>query len=109
MYEIEDKFSTFNLLHDGSIRVGNEELNQLKEELVSKPVIERLLHPELRYEVSNRCNVRWSEHDKTHKDIDAWKRRKQHDYRELVGEIIENKGEQSRLLHKINLLFSVWS
>ena len=26
------------------------------------------------------ANARWSEHDKTHKDIDAWKRRKQHDY-----------------------------
>ena len=54
---MEDKFSTFNLLHDGSVRVGNEELNQLKEELASKPVIERLLHPEVRYEVTNRCNA----------------------------------------------------
>ena len=40
-YEMEDKFSTFNLLYDGSARVGNEELNQLKEDLASKAVIER--------------------------------------------------------------------
>jgi len=52
-------------------------------------------------------NVRWSEHNKKHKDIDAWKRRKQHDYRELVGEIVEDKGEQSHILHTVNLLFSV--
>ena len=52
-------------------------------------------------------NARWNEHDRTHKGIDAWKRRKQHDYRELVDEIIEDKGEQSHLLHKVKLLFSV--
>ena len=53
------------------------------------------------------ANARFSEHDRTHKGIDAWKRRKQHDYRELVDEIIEDKDEQSRLLHQLNLLFSV--
>jgi len=54
---MEDKFSTFNGLHDGSVCIGNEELDQLKEELASQPVIERLLHPEVRYEVTNRCNA----------------------------------------------------
>ena len=54
---MEDKFSTFNLLHDGSVRVGNEELMQLKEDLAAEAVIERLLHPEVRYEVTNRCNA----------------------------------------------------
>ena len=54
---MENKCSTFNLLYDGSVHVGNEELNRLKEELASKPVIERLLHPEVRYEVTNRCNA----------------------------------------------------
>ena len=34
--------------------------------------------------------------------------KKQHDYRELVGEIIEDNGEQSRLLNNVNLLFSVY-
>ena len=52
------------------------------------------------------ANARWSKHDRTHKGIDAWKRRKQHDYRELVDEIIADKGEQRRLLHQPNLLFS---
>ena len=54
---MEDKFSTFNGLHDGSVCIGNGELDQLKEELASQPVIERLLHPEVRYEVTNRCNA----------------------------------------------------
>ena len=54
---MENKCSTFNLLYDGSVHVGNEELNRLKEELASKPVIERLLHPEVRYEVTNGCNT----------------------------------------------------
>ena len=32
---------------------------------------------------------------------------KKHDYRELVGGIIEDNGEQSHLLNNVNLLFSV--
>ena len=32
MYEMEDKFSTFNLSCDGSAHVGSKELNKLKGE-----------------------------------------------------------------------------
>ena len=45
------------LLYDGSVDIGQIQLNDLKEELASKPFIERLVHPEVRYEVTNRCNA----------------------------------------------------
>ncbi len=47
-----------SLLNDNSINIKNENLNHLKEELSSKPIIERLAHPEVRYEVTNRCNAK---------------------------------------------------
>lgn len=45
------------LLNDRSINISSERLNQLKEELASKPIIEKLIHPEVRYEVTNFCNA----------------------------------------------------
>ena len=45
------------LLNDCSINISSERLNQLKEELASKPIIEKLIHPEVRYEVTNFCNA----------------------------------------------------
>ena len=45
------------LLYDDSVNIDKIQLNDLKEELASKPLIDRLVHPEVRYEVTNRCNA----------------------------------------------------
>lgn len=45
------------LLDDNSMDIGGKELDMLKEKLSSNTVVERLPHPEVRYEVTNKCNA----------------------------------------------------
>ena len=54
----------------------------------------------------NFSNTRWN-NNKKYKGIDAWKRKQQHDYRELINEIITDKNDAQDILSSINLLFSI--
>ena len=54
----------------------------------------------------NYSNTNWK-NTKEYNGIDAWKRRKQHDYRELINETITDKNELEKLLSKLNLLLSI--
>ena len=45
--------------------------------------------------------------NKEYKGINAWERKKQHDYRELINEISTDKNDQQKILNSINLLFSI--
>ena len=44
--------------------------------------------------------------NKEYKGINAWERKKRHDYRELINEINTDKNDQQKILNSINLLFS---
>jgi len=50
-------------------------------------------------------NSRWKENT-THQGVDAWKRKTQSDYTELVSQIIENTDEKQHLMNLANLFFS---
>ena len=51
-------------------------------------------------------NTRWQK-NKEYKGVDAWERKRQHDYRELINEIITDKNDRQKTLNLINLLFSI--
>ena len=51
-------------------------------------------------------NTRWQK-NKVYKGVDAWERKRQHDYRELINEIITDKNDRQKTLNLINLLFSI--
>ena len=51
-------------------------------------------------------NTRWK-NNKEYKGIDAWERKKQHDYRELINETITDKNELQKISNKINKLLSI--
>ena len=51
-------------------------------------------------------NTRWQK-NKVYKGVDAWERKRQHDYRELINEIITDKNDRQETLNLINLLFSI--
>lgn len=53
----ESRYSTERLLADGSVAVPPGELSGLLKGLESEPEITRLLHPEVRYEVTDNCNA----------------------------------------------------
>jgi MoaA/NifB/PqqE/SkfB family radical SAM enzyme len=55
---VEDgRYSQERLLRDGSVVTGPNELDGLLRELQSEPQITQLLHPEVRYEVTDNCNA----------------------------------------------------
>jgi MoaA/NifB/PqqE/SkfB family radical SAM enzyme len=53
----ENRYSLDKLLRDGSVDVQAPELQGLLRELESEPEITQLLHPEVRYEVTDNCNA----------------------------------------------------
>lgn len=52
-----DRYSQDALLGDGSVSLDGEELRRLMQEIPEDPPITRLLHPEVRYEVTDNCNA----------------------------------------------------
>ena len=55
--EPEGRYSLTALLTDGSVTMPQAELDALRRELDAEPEITRLLHPEVRYEVTDHCNA----------------------------------------------------
>lgn len=53
----QQRYSQENLLRDGSISLPEEELEKVIRELQDEEPITRLLHPEVRYEVTDNCNA----------------------------------------------------
>lgn len=53
----EARYSQERLLADGSVVAGPNELEGLLHELEDEPEITELLHPEVRYEVTDNCNA----------------------------------------------------
>ena len=51
-------------------------------------------------------NTRWQK-NKEYKGVDAWERKRQHDYRELINEIITDKNDRQKTFNLINLLVSI--
>jgi MoaA/NifB/PqqE/SkfB family radical SAM enzyme len=55
--EQQDKYSQHRLLHDGSVKASEEELKDILGILTGESPITKLLHPEVRYEVTDHCNA----------------------------------------------------
>lgn len=53
----EGRYSADRLLRDGSVVAATGDLDRLMRELENEPPITRLLHPEVRYEVTDNCNA----------------------------------------------------
>ena len=53
----ESRYSQERLLRDGSVAVRSPQLEGLLRELEAEPEITQLLHPEVRYEVTDNCNA----------------------------------------------------
>jgi MoaA/NifB/PqqE/SkfB family radical SAM enzyme len=53
----ESRYDYGRLLRDGSVTLQEPELQGLLRELDAEPEITRLLHPEVRYEVTDNCNA----------------------------------------------------
>ena len=53
----ESRYSQQRLLRDGSVAVEAPRLEALLRELEAEPEITQLLHPEVRYEVTDNCNA----------------------------------------------------
>jgi MoaA/NifB/PqqE/SkfB family radical SAM enzyme len=86
----EGKYDFDRLLRDGSLTVRSPELEPLLRELDAEPEITRLLHPEVRYEVTDNCNASCimcprdkHEHGREHGIMDQAKYEKSID--EVVG------------------------
>jgi len=53
-----DRYSASQLLGDGSVSLGSEEVNKVtRKVLPPEAPITQLLHPEVRYEVTDHCNA----------------------------------------------------
>jgi MoaA/NifB/PqqE/SkfB family radical SAM enzyme len=52
-----ERYSADRLLRDGSMDAGDAERRAAMDALASEPRISRLLHPEVRYEVTDHCNA----------------------------------------------------
>lgn len=52
-----ERYSAYNLLRDGSVALSEEELSKMLETMPADPPITQLLHPEVRYEVTDHCNA----------------------------------------------------
>lgn len=52
-----ERYSAYNLLRDGSVALSEEELSKILETMPADPPITQLLHPEVRYEVTDHCNA----------------------------------------------------
>lgn len=83
-------YSVDRLLRDGSFTASEAERHAATEALVNEPVITRLLHPEVRYEVTDHCNASCimcprdkHEHGREHGIMDQAKYEKSID--EVVG------------------------
>lgn len=68
------RYSFERLISDGSVAVARGEVDRLLE-LVNDPPIEQLLHPEVRYEVTDKCNATCimcprDKHDREHGIMD---------------------------------------
>ena len=51
-------------------------------------------------------NARYTE-NKIYKNIDPWRRRKEHDYTDLIDEIITDAEERENIIKSINMVFSI--
>lgn len=54
---VADRYSQEKLLRDGSVKISDEQKNELLKILSGEAAITSLLHPEVRYEVTDRCNA----------------------------------------------------
>ena len=52
-----DRYSTARLLADGSVSLDSQEANKVLESLPPEAPVTQLLHPEVRYEVTDHCNA----------------------------------------------------
>lgn len=57
IYSAEARYSQERLLRDGSVKLSEPQLSELREILAGEAPITRLLHPEVRYEVTDHCNA----------------------------------------------------
>ena len=88
----ENRYSQARLLSDGSVTGQGPGLNGLLRELEAEPMITRLLHPEVRYEVTDNCNASCimcprdkHEHGRDHGIMDQAKYEKSIDEVVLLG------------------------
>lgn len=54
---VEDKYSQEKLLRDGSVKLSDQQRQELHDILSGDAPITTLLHPEVRYEVTDHCNA----------------------------------------------------
>jgi MoaA/NifB/PqqE/SkfB family radical SAM enzyme len=54
---VGERYSTASLFSDGSVRADETELLKLRELLNEEVAVTQLLHPEVRYEVTDHCNA----------------------------------------------------
>lgn len=88
----DSRYSQEKLLSDGSVTLQGPDLNRVLRELESEPMITRLLHPEVRYEVTDNCNASCimcprdkHEHGREHGIMDQAKYEKSIDEVVLLG------------------------
>jgi len=55
--QMANRYDTVNLLHDGSVAAREAELQEVLGILQGEQPVTRLLHPEVRYEVTDHCNA----------------------------------------------------
>ncbi len=84
------RYSKNALLRDGSVILDDSELSILESDLSKKPKIEKLLHAEVRYEVTDHCNASCimcpreeHEHGREHGIMDQSK------YEKSIDEVVE--------------------
>jgi MoaA/NifB/PqqE/SkfB family radical SAM enzyme len=84
------RYSKNALLRDGSVILDDSELSILENDLSKKPKIEKLLHAEVRYEVTDHCNASCimcpreeHEHGREHGIMDQSK------YEKSIDEVVE--------------------
>jgi MoaA/NifB/PqqE/SkfB family radical SAM enzyme len=91
----ESKYSHERLLRDGSVDVPSPRLDGLLRELEAEPEITQLLHPEVRYEVTDNCNASCimcprdkHEHGREHGIMDQAK------YEKSIDEVVQLGAKQ---------------
>lgn len=84
------KYSTDFLMKDGSVVLSDSDFLKIQKELELQPKIERLVHDEVRYEVTDHCNATCimcpreeHEHGRDHGVMD------QHRYEKSIDEVVD--------------------
>ena len=56
--DIATRYTQKNLLNDGSVNLEKLNYDSIRNQIQDKPLIEKLTHPEVRYEVTDHCNAK---------------------------------------------------